>query len=163
MDLKKIRAFVFDVDGVFSNNNVYLHPNGDMMRTMNIKDGFAIKYTKEQGFPIAIISGGFSESVKKRFNNLGITDVFIKSVNKMDDYKHFVEKHKLNDNEILYMGDDLPDYQVMKTVGIASCPANAVDEIKAISDYISDKDGGEGCVRDIIEKVLKAQNKWVKL
>ncbi|MBT3208678.1 MAG: HAD-IIIA family hydrolase [Bacteroidetes bacterium] len=162
MEFKNVKALVFDVDGVFSTNNVYLHPSGEMMRTMSVKDGFALKYASEQGFPIAIITGGFSESVRIRFNNLGINDVYIKSENKMDDYEDFKHKYSLKDSEILYMGDDIPDLEVMKTVGFAVCPADAVAEIKAVSKYISQKEGGNACVREVLEMVLKEQGKWVK-
>lgn len=161
--LKDIKAFVFDVDGVFS-ANVFLHPDGDMLRSMNTKDGYALQYAiKEQGFLAGIITGGYSDSVKKRFNGLGITDVYLKSLNKLDDFEDFMYKYDLKPEQIVYMGDDLPDYEVMKMVGIPTCPVDAAEEIKAISVYISDKKGGDGCVRDIVEQVLRAQGKWVKL
>ena len=161
--LKDIKAFVFDVDGVFS-ANVFLQPDGDMLRSMNTKDGYALQYAlKEQGFLAGIITGGYSDSIKKRFNGLGTTDVYIKSLNKLDDFEDFMYKYDLKPEQIVYMGDDLPDYEVMKMVGIPTCPADAAEEIKAISVYISDKKGGDGCVRDIIEQVLRAQGKWVKL
>lgn len=159
-ELKNIKAFVFDVDGVFSNGNIYLHPNGDMMRSMNTKDGFAVRQAILKGFPVAIISGGHSVSVEKRFKDLGLTDVYIKSYNKLDDFEDFRYKYSISPAEILYMGDDLPDYEVMKIVGLPTCPADAVEEIKGISCYISDKNGGDGCVRDVIEQVLRAQGKW---
>jgi 3-deoxy-D-manno-octulosonate 8-phosphate phosphatase (KDO 8-P phosphatase) len=158
--LKSIKALVFDVDGVFS-QHVFLDSNGDMMRTMNTKDGFALWYaTNEQSFHAAIITGGYSESVKIRFNAMGITDVYIKSTDKLDDFEDFIYKYGLKPEEVLYMGDDIPDYQVMKIVGLPVCPADAAEEIKSISVYISDKKGGDGCVRDVIEQVLRAQGKW---
>lgn len=158
--LKNIKALVFDVDGVFS-QNVFLHPDGDMLRSMNTKDGFALQYAvKTQSFLAGIITGGYSESVKTRFNALGISDVYIKSRNKLEDFEDFMYKYDLKPEEILYMGDDIPDYEVMKAVGIPCCPADAAEEIKSISVYISDKKGGEGCVRDIVEQVLRAQGKW---
>jgi 3-deoxy-D-manno-octulosonate 8-phosphate phosphatase (KDO 8-P phosphatase) len=158
--LKSIKAFVFDVDGVFS-HNVFLHPNGDMLRSMNTKDGFALYYAvNKQLFYVAIITGGYSESVKTRFNAMGITDVYIKSTDKLDDFEDFISKYDLNADEVLYMGDDIPDYQVMTKVGLPVCPADAAEEIKSISVYISDKNGGDGCVRDVIEQVLRAQGKW---
>ncbi len=158
--LKSIKALVFDVDGVFS-QNVFLHPNGDMLRSMNTKDGFALQYAvKKQGLIGGVITGGYSESVKSRFNALGITDVYIKSRNKFEDFEDFIYKYDLKPEEVMYMGDDIPDYEVMKTVGIPCCPADAAEEIKSISVYISDKKGGDGCVRDIIEQVLRAQGKW---
>ncbi len=158
--LKNIKAFVFDVDGVFS-HNVFLHPNGDMLRSMNTKDGFALYYAvNEHSFNTAIITGGYSESVKTRFNAMGITDVYIKSIDKLDDFEDFIYKYGLKPEEVLYMGDDIPDYYVMKKVGLPVCPADAAEEIKSISAYISDKNGGDGCVRDVIEQVLRAQGKW---
>ena len=160
-NLIKVKAFVFDVDGVFSNSKVLLHPSGDMMRTMNIKDGYALFYTIRKGYPIGIISGGNSESVKTRFSRLGVADIYLKSTNKLKNLKDFMSKYNLQPENLLYMGDDLPDYEVMKLVGFPTCPIDAVEEIKEISVYISDKAGGEGCVRDVIEQVLKLQGKWM--
>jgi 3-deoxy-D-manno-octulosonate 8-phosphate phosphatase (KDO 8-P phosphatase) len=128
---------------------------------MNIKDGYAMQYAVRKGYKIAIITGGASELVKNRFVNLGISDVYLKSSNKMRDYENFLEKHQLTDAEVLYMGDDLPDYEVMQRVGIPTCPANAVEEIKEISVYISDRDGGEGAVRDVIQQTLRLQGIWM--
>lgn len=159
--LGKIKAFVFDVDGVLGSDQVLLHPNGDMLRTMNIKDGYAMQYAVRKGYKIAIITGGASELVKNRFVNLGITDVYMRSHNKMVDYSHFLDKYGLTNDEILYMGDDLPDYEVMQVVGIPTCPCNAVEEIKSVSKYISDKNGGDGAVRDVIQQVLKLQGQWM--
>jgi 3-deoxy-D-manno-octulosonate 8-phosphate phosphatase (KDO 8-P phosphatase) len=147
-DLRKVKAFIFDVDGVFSSSKVLLHPSGEMMRTMNIKDGFACFYLLKKGYPVAIITGGNSESVRVRFQ-------------KLVDFKHFIAKYDLTPESVLYMGDDLPDYPVMTKVGFPVCPADAVEEIKAVSRYISDKDGGEGCVRDVIEQVLRLNGNWM--
>jgi len=160
-DLAKIKAFLFDVDGVFSSAKVMLHPSGEIMRTMNIKDGFAIFYTLRKGYPIGIISGANTVSVRLRFTRLGITDIYFESKNKLVDYNHFIQKYDLQPEQVLYMGDDLPDYEVMKAVGFPACPSDAVEEIKAICSYISDKAGGEGCVRDVIEQVLRLQGKWM--
>jgi 3-deoxy-D-manno-octulosonate 8-phosphate phosphatase (KDO 8-P phosphatase) len=160
-DLNAVRAFVFDVDGVFTDGNVYLHPSGDMMRSMNIKDGYAIQHAIKQGYIICIISGGRSESVRTRFKKLGVTDIYLGSNYKMDDFEDFLYKYSLKAENILYMGDDLPDYEIMKEVGMPTCPLDAAQEIKNISRYISDKKGGEGCVRDIIEQVLRLQGKWL--
>lgn len=158
--LKEIKAFAFDVDGVFS-HNVFLLPDGEMLRTMNVKDGFALHHAiHKHSFIAAIITGGFSESVRIRFKAMGLTDIYIKSTNKLNDFEDFISKYNLNPTEVLYMGDDIPDYEVMKMVGIAACPADAAEEIKSISVYISDRKGGEGCVRDVIEQVLRAQGKW---
>ena len=160
--LKSIKAFVFDVDGVFS-ANIFLHPNGDMLRSINTKDAFALHYAvKKAGLLAGIITGGYSEVVKSRFKDLGLTDIYIKSTNKFDDFEDFIYKYNLKAEEVLYMGDDIPDYEVMKVVGVPTCPKDAAEEIKAISVYISDKKGGYGCVRDIIEQVLRAQGKWIK-
>lgn len=160
-DLRKVKAFVFDVDGVFASSKVILHPDGDMMRTMNIKDGFACFYLIKKGYPIAIITGGNSESVRTRFTKLGIKDIFLSSSDKLRDFETFITKYGIDPGTVLYMGDDLPDYPVMKRVGIPTCPADAVEEIKAVSRYISDKNGGEGCVRDVIEQVLRLNGKWM--
>ena len=160
--LKDIKAFVFDVDGVFS-DNVILHVNGDLMRHMNVKDGFAVKTAVDKGFKVGIITGGNSESVKSRFNGLGVTDIYLASHNKLDDFEDFYYKYDLKPSEILYMGDDIPDYEVMTKVGLATCPADAVEEIQSISHYISDKKAGTGCIRDVIEQVLRAKGMWFKL
>lgn len=160
-DLTKIKAFVFDVDGVLASSKVVLHPSGDLMRTMNIKDGYAVFYAIRKEYIFCIISGGTSESVRNRFLKLGITDIYLGSHNKVRDFRDFLSKYDLEPENVLYMGDDLPDYEVMQMVGVPACPSDAVEEIKAISSYISDKAGGEGCVRDIIEQVLRLQGKWM--
>lgn len=161
-ELGKVKAFVFDVDGVLSDSKITLHSNDGLMRSMNIKDGYAIQYAVRKGYPMAIITGGTSENVKKRFANLGVKDIYIKSRNKMDDLGDFMERHGVGAGEILYMGDDLPDYQVMRHVGFPTCPADADSEIKEISVYISEKKGGEGCVRDVIEQVMRLQGTWMQ-
>ncbi len=156
-----IKAFIFDVDGVLGSDKVLLHPNGEMLRTMNIKDGYAMQYAVRMGYKIAVISGGNSDSVKNRFLKLGIEDIYMKSQNKLEDYTQFLIKYSLSDDEVLYMGDDLPDYEVMLQVGLPTCPASAVEEIKAISKYISDKQGGDGAARDVIQQVMCLQGKWM--
>jgi 3-deoxy-D-manno-octulosonate 8-phosphate phosphatase (KDO 8-P phosphatase) len=158
--LSAVKAFVFDVDGVFS-NNVLLHPTGELLRSMNIKDGFAVQYAVKKGYPIAIITGGNSEAVGERFKNLGIRDIYSKSQNKIEDFNDFLLRNQLKPSDILYMGDDLPDYEIMKIVGVPTCPADAVEEIKEIAVYISHKTGGEGCVRDVIQQVLRIQGNWM--
>ena len=160
-EMKKVRSFVFDIDGVFSSAEILLHPSGELMRTMNIKDGFAVQYAVRKGYPIGIITGGNSESVRTRFNRLGINDVYLNSRNKIIDFNDFLNKYNLEPMSVLYMGDDLPDYEVMQRVGFPVAPSDAVEEIKAISKYISDKAGGEGCVRDVIEQVLRLHGKWM--
>lgn len=160
-ELRKVEAFAFDVDGVLSNQIMPLHPGGEPMRTVNIKDGYALQLAVKKDYPIAIITGGKTDAVKTRFMNLGITDIYLGSHVKKDDFEDFVYKYGLNSENVLYMGDDLPDYEVMKMVGFPTCPADAVTEIKQISKYISNLNGGEGCVRDIIEQVLRLHNKWM--
>ncbi|HLO61169.1 MAG TPA: HAD hydrolase family protein [Bacteroidales bacterium] len=159
--LLAVKAFAFDVDGVFTNGAVMLHPGGEFIRMMNIKDGFAVQHAVKMGFPIAIITGGYSRMVKKRFLSLGVKDIYMRSANKIKVFEAYLEKHNLAEGDVLYMGDDLPDYEIMKKSGFAACPADSAEEIKAISHYISFKNGGEGCVRDIIEQVMRVQNKWM--
>jgi 3-deoxy-D-manno-octulosonate 8-phosphate phosphatase (KDO 8-P phosphatase) len=161
-DLRLVKAFIFDVDGVLSSPKIYLYPDGGLMRSMNIKDGFAIQYAIRKGYRIGIITGGNSEPVKSRFEHLGVEDVYLKSRDKLLEFSDFLEKYHLLPQNILYMGDDLPDYLVMKKVGFAACPSDAVEEIKSISKYISDKKGGDGCVRDVIEQVLRLHGKWME-
>jgi 3-deoxy-D-manno-octulosonate 8-phosphate phosphatase (KDO 8-P phosphatase) len=158
--LKNVKAFAFDVDGVFS-HNVILHPSGELMRSMNIKDGFAVQYAVKKGYPIAIITGGNSDAVRERFANLGIKDIYLKSQNKIPDFNAFIVRHGIAASEVLYMGDDLPDYEIMKIVGVPTCPADAVEEIKSLAKYISHKTAGEGCVRDVIEQTLRVQENWL--
>ena len=160
-DLKNIKAFAFDVDGVLSDPKVYLSPIGELLRTMNTKDGYALQYAVKRGYPIAIITGAKTESVGIRFSALGIDDIYLAASDKMKDFNHFRNKYNLEPIEILYMGDDLPDHEVMTNCGVACCPADAVEEIKAISAYISHIKGGEGCVRDIIEQVLRLHGRWM--
>ena len=158
--LKNIKAFIFDVDGVFTDGKIYLEPGGDFVRAVDMKDGYAVNYAIKQGYIIGIISGGFSETVRKRFQFLNITDIYLNSKDKKSDFEDFYFKYGLKPEEILYMGDDIPDYEVMKICGLATCPADAVEEIKSIASYISTFPGGNGCVRDVIEQVLKLQGKW---
>lgn len=160
-DLAKIRAFAFDVDGVMAKSEVYLSPEGELLRSMNTKDGYALQYASKRGYPIAIITGGTSGSVGLRFQVLGITDVYLGSADKVENFEDFREKYKLKADEILFMGDDLPDLKVMEKAGVACCPSDAVEEIKSISAYISHQPGGTGCVRDIIEQVLRLHGKWM--
>lgn len=158
--LKNIKAIVLDVDGVLTDGSVVLMPDGEQVRTMNIKDGYALQLAVKKGIKVAIITGGKSESVKTRLNGLGITDVYLGINDKEDAVLDFISSYDLKLAEVMYMGDDMPDYLPMKKVGIAACPADAVQEIKQICIYQSQKKGGEGCVRDIIEQVMKVQGKW---
>ncbi len=158
--LPKINSFIFDVDGVLTNGMVTTLPDGDQIRTMNIKDGYALQYAIKKGYNIAIISGGSSESVRTRLNGLGITDVYLKASNKIAIFENYIKEKNILAENILYMGDDIPDYHVMQKCGVATCPKDAAIEIKSISDYISDKNGGQGCVRDIIEQVMRCNGDW---
>jgi 3-deoxy-D-manno-octulosonate 8-phosphate phosphatase (KDO 8-P phosphatase) len=159
--LQKVKAFAFDVDGVLSSPEVYLHPTGELMRSMNTKDGYALQHAVKRGYPVAIITGGNTESVALRFRGLGITDIYLASSHKVDDFTDFLCKYDLASEEVLYMGDDLPDYELMKKVGVPCCPADAVEEIKSVSQYVSPYDGGKGCVRDVIEQVLRLHGRWM--
>lgn len=158
--LQSIKAFIFDVDGVLSKDTTPLDENGDPVRTANIKDGFAIRAALKAGFKIGIITGANTQRVKLRYANLGVEHIYLNSFNKIECLNDFCTKTGVIKEEILYMGDDLVDYEIMSEVGIGVCPLDAVPEIKAISQYISDKNGGEACVRDVIEQVMRSQGKW---
>lgn len=159
-ELSKIKGFVFDVDGVLSHNVLSLSPDGDPVRTANMKDGYAIMYAIRLGYPIGIITGGRTQDTKGRLERLGIKNVYMGTLDKVPCMLDFISKNNLTADQILYMGDDIPDYNVMKQVGLPVCPNDAAQEIKEISAYISPRNGGEGCVRDVIEQVLRAQGKW---
>lgn len=159
-DLHKIKAFAFDVDGVFTDGSVLTYINGDLLRTYNAKDGYAVRYAVEKGFPVAIITGGSSETIKMRFNQLKVTDVYLTSRYKLPDFEDFCYKYDLRPDEILFMGDDIPDIAIMEKCGVATCPSDAVAEVKNAAAYISPFKGGSGCIRDIIEQVLKVHGKW---
>ena len=159
-ELVKVKAFAFDVDGVFS-GNIFLAESGEQLRTMNIKDGYAVQLAIKKGYPIAIITGGYSEGIRKRFEGLGVKEVFMGCKHKTVEFEIFLKKYNLNAADVLYMGDDIPDYNVMKITGVPVCPADAAEEIKSLSKYISSINGGNGCVRDVIEQVLRAQKKWL--
>ncbi|HML72369.1 KdsC family phosphatase [Macellibacteroides fermentans] len=160
-DLRKIRGFIFDVDGVLSKDVIPLHPNGDPMRTVNIKDGYALQLAVKKGYQVAIITGGYTDSVKMRFERLGVKYIYMRSSVKMKDYIDFMNRTGLKPEEVLYAGDDIPDYEVMKLVGLPVAPADAASEIKDISLYISSKNGGEGIARDVIEQTMKTQGTWL--
>ena len=160
-NLTEIKALAFDVDGVLSSTTIPLHPSGEPMRTVNIKDGYAIQLAVKKQLHIAIITGGQTESVRIRYKSLGITDLYMGSAIKIYDYHKFRDKYALKDYEILYMGDDIPDMEIMQQCGLPCCPKDAAPEIKSVAKYISHANGGNGCVRDVIEQVLKAQGKWM--
>ena len=159
-NLSKITTFIFDIDGVLTNGTVILEPSGEQTRTMNIKDGFALQIAVKKGFRVAIISGGKNEIVRKRFSGLGIHDVYMGAGHKIDSFDELKITYDLKDEEILYMGDDIPDYEIMSKIGLPTCPSDAATEIKQISQYISPLGGGKGAVRDVIEKVMRSQGKW---
>jgi 3-deoxy-D-manno-octulosonate 8-phosphate phosphatase (KDO 8-P phosphatase) len=161
-NLSLIKGFVFDVDGVLSPDSIPLHPSGEPMRVINTKDGYAMQLAVKQGFQLCIITGGDTQAVLKRFKSLGFQYVYLKAGRKIREFNDYLSKTGLKPEEICYVGDDLPDYEVMQIAGLPACPADAVPEIKAIAKYISHKNGGQGVGRDIIEQVLKAQDKWMK-
>ena len=158
--LKHIKAFILDVDGVLTNGLVHITETGEQLRQFNIKDGYAMQLAIKRGYSILALSGARSKGVELRLKGLGIENVFLSLDSKTEAYTSFLSSSGLSPEQILYMGDDIPDLALMKLVGLAVCPADAAGEIKSISHYISPKNGGEGCVRDIIEKVLKIQNAW---
>lgn len=160
-DLTKIKAVIFDVDGVLSAGTIPMDDDGMPHRTINIKDGYAIQLAVKMGLRCAIMTGGNSEAIKKRYEYLGMKDVFMKCAVKIKTYDAFLKKYDLHDDEIIYMGDDIPDYEIMKRVGCPCCPSDACQEIKDISVYVSSAEGGKGCARDVLEQVLKAQGLWL--
>ncbi|MEP3838474.1 MAG: HAD-IIIA family hydrolase [Algibacter sp.] len=158
--LEHISTFIFDVDGVLTDGTVTVTSTGELLRSMNIKDGFALKSAIDQGFNVCIISGGSNEGVRIRLSGLGITDIYLGAHNKIEQLNEYFSKKNIKAENVLYMGDDIPDYPVMKIIGLPCCPQDAVPEIKSVSKYISHKKGGKGAVRDIIEQVMKVQSKW---
>lgn len=157
---KQVRTFVFDVDGVLTDGSLLIPDDGQMVRKMNIKDGYALQLALKKGYRVVIISGGRSESVRERLNRLGIEDIFLKVDNKKEKLTEYVNQHRILWAEVLFMGDDIPDYLVMQMAGVACAPADAAVEIKHISAYVSTINGGYGCARDVIEKVLKLNDDW---
>ena len=160
-NLKKIKAIIFDVDGVLSRQTITLSHEGEPLRTVNIKDGYAIQLAVKMGLRIAILTGGNTEAIRKRYEGLGVEDIYMGCAVKITTYQEFKEKYQLKDAQIIYVGDDIPDYEVMKACGCPCCPADACWDIKYISTYVSSFAGGDGCGRDIVEQVLRAQKKWL--
>lgn len=156
----RITTFVFDVDGVLTDGTLLVFDNGEQMRRMNIKDGYALQLAVKKGYRVAVFSGGNSEAVANRLRNLGITDVFMNVKDKKMDIQNYIQRHGIAWKEVLFMGDDIPDYMVMKEVALPCAPCDAVPEIKQLAKYISAFGGGNGCVRDVIEKVLKLKDDW---
>ncbi|MGV9002781.1 KdsC family phosphatase [Flavobacterium sp.] len=158
--MNEITTFIFDIDGVLTDSSVHITESGEMLRIMNIRDGFAMKAALESGYNVCIISGGKNEGVRIRLRNLGITDIYLGSADKVETFKEYIELYNIKPEQVLYMGDDIPDYHVMQLVGLPTSPQDASPEIKAISKYISHKNGGKGAVREVIEQVMKVQDKW---
>ena len=159
--LNNVRAFVFDVDGVMTNGKVMITSEGEMYREMDTRDGFALKYALLKGFKIGIISGGTNEGVRKRLELLGVNKVYLGIHEKDIAFDDFVSTFNINPDQVLYMGDDVPDVPVMEKVGVSTCPQDAVPDVKRVVDYVSHKKGGDGCVREIVEQVMRVQDKWV--
>jgi len=158
--LKTINTFILDVDGVLTDGGLYILPSGEFMRQMNAKDGYALKLALIKGYNIAIITGGKENNIKERLGKLGIINIYLNAHNKLPVLENYLSNNNINIQNTLYMGDDIPDMECMNAVGISCCPNNAVTEIKNIADYISPLNGGIGCVRDVIEQVLRANNDW---
>ena len=157
--LNDITTFIFDVDGVLTDGSISLLKN-EMVRNLNSRDGYAIQYASKMGYRIFIITGGNSKQVESTLSNLGVTEVFMKSYNKLKVYNEIKSKYNIKDINVVYMGDDIPDYKVMQIVGLSACPQDAATEIKEVSHYQSPFKGGRHCVRDIIEQVLRVQKNW---
>lgn len=159
---ENIKAFAFDIDGVLTDGSLLAMPNGDILRQFNTKDGFGIRTATDNGYPVAIITGGCSESIIHRIHSYGMkeSDLFMLSKDKLSDFKLFCERNSLKAEEVAYVGDDIPDIPVMKAAGLGVCPCDAVEEVVEAADYVSPLPGGRGCVRDLIEKVLKPAGKW---
>ena len=161
-DLRKIRAIVLDVDGVLSRQTITMDADGLPLRTVNIKDGYALQLAVKEGFHACIITGGSAHATRVRYEGLGIQDIFLGCAVKLQAYEEFMRKYSLHDDEVLYMGDDIPDYEVMSICGLPCCPSDAAPEIRKLSLYVSHLPGGEGCVRDVVEQVLRANGKWMR-
>jgi len=160
-DLNKIRAIIFDIDGVLSAETITLSADGVPLRTVNIKDGYAIQLAMKLGLRIIILTGATTPSVRVRYEGLGVEDIYLGCSVKIETYRQLLKQYDLTDEEVMYMGDDIPDLEIMRCVGCPVCPKDACSEIKEVSLYVSDRKGGYGCGRDVIEQVLRAQGKWV--
>jgi len=160
-DLANVKAFIFDIDGVLSLQTISLNAFGVPNRTVNLRDGYAVQLAIKKGYYVGVITGNNAKEYKKRLKQLGVNDIYLNSRTKLAHFNYFIQKYNLNKSDVLYMGDDIPDFEVMKHAGIPVCPSDADSEIKQVSVYISDKKGGEGCVRDVIEQVLRLHNNWM--
>ncbi len=158
--LNQIKTVILDVDGVLTDNSLILLPTGEMVRTMNCRDGYAMQLAIRQGIKIAVITGGRDQAVVDRLKYLGLTDIYINARDKEDAFQDLIHSYQLNPEEIAYMGDDYPDIAVMQKVGLSTCPNDACMDVRKIAEYISPENGGKGCVRDLLEQILKVQNKW---
>ncbi|ARN76773.1 3-deoxy-D-manno-octulosonate 8-phosphate phosphatase [Nonlabens spongiae] len=158
--LRNITTFILDVDGVLTDGRLLISESGELLRTMNAKDGYAMKAALYAGYKVCIITGGRNEGVKSRLEGLGVTDVFLNASEKMVQMHDYVAQNDLKPEEILYMGDDMPDVPALEYAGLATCPQDAIPEIKAVSDYVSHRRGGDACVRDVIEQVMKVRGDW---
>ena len=156
-----ITTFIFDVDGVLTDSSVHITTSGEMLRIMNIRDGYAMKAAVDSGYHVCVISGGTNEGVRVRLRNLGITDIHLGAHDKVETFKEYTELYGILPDQVLYMGDDIPDYHVMQRVGLPTCPVDAAPEIKSVSRYVSHRSGGRGAVRDVIEQVMRVQGKWM--
>ena len=159
--LSQITTFIFDVDGVLTDGSVILESSGEMVRTMHTKDGYALQHAVKKGYHIVIISGGSSVMVKKRLEGLGIEYIYLGKDHKLPVLNEHLQKHNISINQVLYMGDDIPDLPCLKVVGVSSCPNDASVEVREVCDYISHINGGKGCVRDVLEQTMRIQNKWM--
>ena len=163
MDLLKIKAFAYDIDGVATDGSILCIPGGDLLRVYDAKDSFAVRMATMNGYPVAVITGGSSLSIRERMVTTGLKpeDVFLHCRNKMDEFRLFCERYALQPEEVMYFGDDIPDIEVLQACGCGVCPSDAVEEVKAAADYVSPFPGGKGCLRDTIEKVMRTQGRWV--
>ncbi|MCP3928188.1 MAG: HAD hydrolase family protein [Bacteroidetes bacterium] len=159
---RNINTFIFDVDGVMTNSDVLITEKGELLRKMSVRDGYAIRQAVNFGYNLAVITGGRSQGVEDRLRNLGILHIFSDVQDKFSVYEQYAYNQSIPKGKILYMGDDIPDYDIMRKVGVAACPNDAIPEILNIAQYVSPYKGGEGCVRDVIEKVLRLHGKWFK-
>jgi len=155
-----VRVFVFDIDGVLTDGMLHVQEDGELLRRMNIKDGYALQLAVKKGYKVWVISGGKTNAAKQRLNKLGVEQVFVAVEDKVELLQSLMAAGGYEKQQVLYMGDDMPDVKAMMLCGLRSCPADAVGEVKSISHYISPQNGGAGCVRDVIEKVLKVNNDW---
>ncbi len=160
-DLRLIKAVVLDVDGVLSCQTISMDAQGEPQRSINIQDGYAIQLARKMGLRIAIITGGRTPAIRLRYEYLGLEDIYLGSAVKINTYEDFLKKYGYDNQEILYMGDDIPDFEILKVCGCPCCPADAASDVREICTYVSHRNGGEGCVRDVIEQVLRAQGKWL--